>query len=469
MLTIRRPVRPGDNDVCRRDFLTVGGLSTLGLSLPSMLQAAPTATGGQELTAPGFGRAKQCLVVFLWGGPSQLDMWDMKPAAPKEIRGPLSPIATNVSGIQISELLPLTARLADRYKIVRSVMHHHNEHSAAVSTMATGTPYPKLTSDVVFATPDDHPHLGSIRAFWHGWQDGVPPFVQLPKVLGPPNYQRWPGQNGGFLGRRFDPLLVDGDKTTARFRLPEIDLPADVSTRRLDLRRLLLDRLDRAFRIAESHPRLNDVDISYRQAFNLIRSPRISQAVDLQRESQATRDLYGPHLFGQGLLTSRRLLEAGVPLVTQYWIDPEPAGDGGGEYDSHGRIYHHYPKRLVPSTDKALAAMFVDFEQRGLLEDTLVVVMGEFGRTPKINAKAGRDHWAQCQSILLAGAGITGGSVLGSSDKIAAFPASHHVRSIDLAQTILHLLGVPPDLQLRDPEGRAIPACRGMVIPELFA
>ncbi|HAB10472.1 MAG TPA: DUF1501 domain-containing protein [Planctomycetaceae bacterium] len=464
MLTIRGPAWPHEPDQRRREFLTLGGLGALGLSLPSLLQATPELT-----TGPGFGRAKRCLLVFLWGGPSQLDMWDMKPTAPKEIRGPLSPIATNVSGIQVSELLPQTARLADHYKIIRSVMHHHNEHSAAVSTMATGTPYPKKTSEPVAASADDHPHLGSIRAFWRGWQDGVPPFVQLPKILGPPGYPRWPGQNAGFLGRRFDPLLVDGHKETARFRLPEIDLPADVSTRRLDDRRLLLDRLDRVFRIAEADPRLDDVDISYRQAFDLIRSPRISRAVDLDRESDATRNLYGRHLFGQGLLTSRRLLEAGVPLVTQYWIDPKPAGAGGGEYDSHGRIYHHYPKRLVPPTDKALAALFIDLRQRGLLDDTLVVVMGEFGRTPKINKNAGRDHWAQCQSILLAGAGITGGSVLGSSDKIAAYPASHHIRSIDLAQTILHLLGVPSNLQLHDSRDRSIPACRGTVIPELFA
>jgi len=454
------------NHVGRRDFLQLGGAGVLGLGLPDLLRAA---TRQPNNFGPGFGRAKRCIIVFLFGGPSQLDMWDMKPQATEEVRGPLKSIATNVPGIQVSELLPLTASIADKYKIVRTVCHYHNEHSAALHTSATGTYYRNITSDVAKWSREDHPHLGAIYAKWRGWVDNIPPFVQLPYVIGPPMYERWPGQNAGFLGKKYDPIVVRGDKKTADFNLLDIDLPEGLPPARVDDRRSLLQKMNEMFSTVERNPQFAEMGTLYQQVYSLLSSSGVRESINLDSESPAIRQQYGQHIFGQGLLAARRLSEAGVPLVTVYWIDPEPAGDGGGEFDSHGKIYHHYPNRLVPPTDRALHGLLTDLDERGTLDETLVVVMGEFGRTPKINGAAGRDHWAQCQSILLAGAGITGGSVYGKSDKNAAYPASNSVPIPDLAQTFLHLMGVPPEFELHQRDGRPLPACRGTVIPELFA
>ena len=465
MFTINASTRAGLRTTSRRTFLQASGL---GMSLKSALHAAEgTWSSGQ---ASGFGRARRCIQVFLWGGPSQLDTWDMKPEAPEEIRGPLSPISTSVPGLGFSELLPLSSRFAHLCKVVRTVAHEHNEHSSALHTMGTGTPYPAQPNDVVAASPDDHPHLGSICAHWMGWRRGRPPFVQMPQVIGPPRYAPWPGQGPGFLGKKRSPLVVKGDRQTATFSLPAIHLPRDVSGRRLDERRSLRDQLDHVFQQTDATAKaVTEMEALYDQAYSLVGTSSVRQALDLDQEPDSVRDHYGRHLFGQGLLLARRLSEAGIPLVNVYWIDPEPAGEGGGEFDSHGRIYHHYPKRLLPPTDRALAALLEDVHDRGLLEDTLVTVMGEFGRTPRITGNAGRDHWAQCQSILLAGAGISGGSVYGRSDHWAAYPASDPVSSVNLAQTLLHLLGVPSDLELENFEGRPIPACRGRVLSGLFA
>ena len=451
----------------RRRFLQIGASSAFGLSTPSLLRATTTGTGS---SLSSFGRAKRCIVVFLSGGISQLDTFDMKPDAPREVRGPLKAIPTNVPGIQVSELLPLTARHADKFKIVRTVAHEHGEHSAAMHTMATGTTYPNKTAAPTKAKSTDHPHFGSIFAKQFGWRDNLPPFVQLPEVFG--KIGRWPGQNAGFLGARYDPVLIQADGPYARksppFRLPEIQLPPGLSSRRISDRRWLLGHLDRLQRTLESQS-MSDLDVWNQRALSLVGSKRFAHAADLSRESPEVHDRYGSHLWGQGLLMCRRLVEAGVPLVTIYWFDPVPAGAGGGQFDSHGRIYHHYPERLMPPCDRGLSALFDDLSERGMLDDTLVVAIGEFGRTPKVNGAAGRDHWPQTQSILLAGAGITGGSVYGKTDNHAAFPIENAVPSENLIQTFLHLLGVPPDFELFDVEGRPIPACRGNAVAGLMA
>jgi hypothetical protein len=439
----------------------------MGLSLATLLRAgAARAASGQG----SFGRAKRCILVFLNGGPSQLDLWDMKPDAPAEVRGELKPIATSVPGIQISELLPLLARQVDRFKIVRSVTHPCSVHTTGVYTMLTGTIHGTPLVDQTRTLPEDHPHLGSILAKWRGTGDGLPTFVTLPRLFeAPPVDGIWPGQNAGFLGRRYDPFIVQGNKETAEFAAPGLELAGDVGAERLEDRHTLLEQLNRKARIAQSGGQLDRLDTFYQQAFSLLTSSRAQAAFDLSRESPQTRDRYGRHLFGQGLLLARRLIEAGVPLATVYWIDPTPAGAGGGEYDSHGRIYHHMRNRLVPPTDRALSTLFVDLAERGLLDDTLVVVMGEFGRTPRINKDAGRDHWPHAQSILLAGAGISGGSVFGATDRFAAEPCDSPIPPHDLAQTILHLLGVPADLELRDAQGRPIRASQGTPVAGLYA
>ncbi|MEZ6072845.1 MAG: DUF1501 domain-containing protein [Pirellulales bacterium] len=458
----------------RRDFLRLGALGASGLSLPALMQAgAVRASEADGLDGnPSFGRAKRCLLVFLNGGPSQLDTWDMKPEAPAEVRGELKPIATNVPGIQCSELMPLLSQQVDKFKLVRSVTHPCSVHTTGVYTMLTGTVHATPKVDQTRALPEDRPHLGSIVARWRGdGRDELPPFVTLPTLFeAPPVEGIWAGQNAGFLGRRYDPFVIRGDKATAEFVAPALELPSNVSAGRLGERRELLAQVnDRADEAVRDRARGGDVDTFYDQAFSLLASGQVREAYNLDHESESVRDRYGRHLFGQGLLLARRLVEAGVALTTVYWIDPTPAGFGGGEYDSHGRIYYHMRERLLPPTDKALSALFVDLDERGLLDDTLVIVMSEFGRTPQINKDAGRDHWPHLQSILLAGAGISGGSVFGASDRIASLPTADPVTPADLTQTILHLLGVPRDFEIHDQQGRAFRACGGMAMPGLYA
>lgn len=450
----------------RRSFLQMGSLGALGLTLPQLLQAQASPTRNPS---PRFGRAKRCILVFLNGGPSQLDMWDMKPQASADIRGELSPIATNVPGTHISELLPLTAQQADKYKIVRSVTHPCSVHTTGVYTMLTGKVHNTPNVDQTAALPGDHPHMGSVVSLARGWRNGMPPFVTLPMLFrAPPVTGIWPGQNAGFLGRGHDPFVVLGEKQTAEFTAPTISIPAGMNVERLDDRRTLLSQLGPSASV-ERIATTEGMDLFYDRAFLLLRSQQLNRALDLSREPQSLRDRYGRHLFGQGLLMARRLSEADIPLVTVYWIDPTPAGAGGGEYDSHGRIYHHMRNRLVPPTDRALSSLLSDMSSRGMLEETLVVVMGEFGRSPRINRDAGRDHWPQVQSILLAGAGISGGTLYGASDRIGGEVALNPVTPADLTQTIMHLLGVPGDLELHDLEGRAIQACDGAQVDGLLA
>jgi hypothetical protein len=450
----------------RRRLLQLGLLGPLGLSLSGLnrARAAPS-----ERRLSGFGRARGCLLVFLNGGPSQLDLWDMKPDAPGDVRGELTSIASIVPGIRLSELLPQTAAQADKFKIVRSVTHEASVHTTAVYTMLTGTPHPTPQVDQTRITPQDHPHLGSIVSRFMGWRDRLPPFACLPSLFeAPPVEGIWPGQNAGFLGPRYDPLVIRGDKLSAQYRFPSAELPADVSLDRVATRRALLHEFDHAFNRAIAGPQTYTQDEVAGQAFELLGSSRLLRAADLSREQEVVRDRYGRHLFGQGMLLARRLIETGLPLVTLYWNDPTPAGEGGGEYDSHGRIYWHMRNRLLPPTDRALSALFEDLTERGLLKDTLVVVMGEFGRTPRINNQAGRDHWPQVQSILLAGAGISGGTLFGASDRVGAFPAADPVTPAELGQTILHLLGVPADFEIYDRQGRAFRASPGDVVEGLL-
>ena len=445
-LTLTHPV-----PISRRTWLQLGAAGALGLALPK------TARSSADSAVPNFGRAKRCLQVFLNGGPSQLDSFDMKPDAPAEIRGELQPIATSVPGIQVSELFPRVAQQIDKVKICRTVTHEASVHTTGVCTMLTGVLHPTPTVDQTRATPNDPPHVGSIVAQQLGSRSSLPPFVSLPTLFeAPPVEGIWPGQNAGFLGRRFDPFVISGAKQTAQFSAPSIELPEDVRPNRLVDRREILTQLDLARRatVGQTGP-------LWEQAFSLLGSSRVREAVDLMREPDAMHERYGRHLFGQGLLLARRLMEADARFVTVYWVDPTPPGFGGGEWDSHGRLYWHMRNRLAAPADRALAALISDLTERGMLEDTLLVVMSEFGRTPRFNADAGRDHWPQAQSILLAGPGITTGVVHGRTDRYAAYPDVDPVTPPDLGQSMLHLLGVPAEVLIRDLEGRPVPASMG--------
>jgi hypothetical protein len=467
MQTRRRPVAAGElretARTSRRTWLQFGLAGACGVAFrPTKVSA------GSDSAADSFGRAKRCLQVFLNGGPSQLDTWDMKPDAPAEIRGELQPIGTSVPGIQVSELFPRVAQQIDKVKIVRSVTHDASVHTTGVYTMLTGSLHATPQVDQTRTTAADHPHLGCITARGRAPLSSLPPFVSLPTLFqAPPVEGIWPGQNAGFLGCRFDPFVVSGDKLTAQFSAPAVELAPDLRPGRLQDRRSILAQLDanRSFAAARSEL-TNDL---WDQAFSLLGSSGVREAADLAREPAAMHERYGRHLFGQGLLLARRLIESGVGFVTVYWIDPTPAGAGGGEWDSHGRLYWHMRNRLAAPADQAIAALISDLAERGLYDDTLLVVMSEFGRTPRFNPDAGRDHWPQAQSILLAGPSITAGAVHGSTDRYAAYPASDPVTPPDLGQSLLHLLGVPADLLLRDQQGRPVPASTGRVNERLLS
>ena len=451
--------------------------STLGLpvlagmrliSTPFSSTSVCLAVNSDEKRSTTFGRAKRCLFVFLNGGPSQLDTWDMKPDAAAEVRGELLPIATNTPGIVASELLPKMAMLTDRFKIVRSVTHTASVHTTGVYTMLTGTEHRTPKVDQTVISPDDHPHLGAIVPSQLGWKKGTPPFFCLPSLFrAPPVDGVWPGQTAGFLGHKFDPFVIDGEKQTARYRCSEVDVPSDLPGHRMTARQALLQRLNTTgLETPKSVRTWNEIKD---QAWSLVGSSTFRNATNLDEESPGTHERYGRHLFGQGMLLARRLLEANVPFVTVYWNDPTPAGAGGGEFDSHGFIYKHMRHRLMPPTDRALAALFEDLWDRGIQKDTLIVVLSEFGRTPRINKDAGRDHWPEAQSILLGGAGITGGTIHGATDRDAAFPIADPVTPADLGQTILHMLGIGPDLELRDAQNRPVRASQGRVDEKLIS
>jgi hypothetical protein len=452
--------------VGRRDFLHLGALGTFGLSLPALLRAAGSKPRPGQAT---FGKARRCLLLFLTGGPPQLDTWDLKPQAPERIRGELRPIATNVTGIQVSELFPRLSRHADELCVVRSVTHPDRTHTSAGYTMLTGVPHPQAnapSASNIRPGPHDHPHVGALFASARPSRGDVPAFAALPEVIRDAGVNTYPGLDGGLLGSRFSPFRVEADGGRTRFLLPDVFLPRGVTAKHLADRRALLGQLDRGFkRVAGAGAR--DLDTWYQKAFDVLRSRAVREALDLERVPQRVRERYGGHLFGQGCLLGRRLLEAGVGLAAVYWHYEGP--DDSPVWDTHQNNFAHLRKRLMPPTDTAFSALLSDLRQRGLLEDTLVVCMGEFGRSPLINNKGGRDHWPAVQSVVLAGAGVRGGSVYGASDRDGAYPKEKPVTPADVTATLLHLLGVPADLEIRDRTGRPLRACQGEVIAGALA
>ena len=457
-----RPYRNCDG-IARRDFLRLGMLAPLAASLPLVARRA----AAEELGSDGsFGRAKRCIILFLTGGPPQHDTFDPKPDAPAEIRGEFKSIATSVAGIQVCELFPKLAAQADKFCIVRSVTHRDPAHTSAGYSMLTGLVHPKAGKEgegMALPAPEDHPHVGAILAKAREGQGGPPPFVSLPEIIKDAAVNEFPGQGGGFLGRAYDPVRIDANQERTAFVPPALVLPADVTGQRLADRSLLRGRINDLVRGTEA---TRNLDGFYERALHLLASSSLGTAFALEQEPQKLRDEYGTHLFGQGCLLARRLIEAGVELVTVYWHYEGP--EDSPVWDTHGNNFDHMRKRLAPPTDPAVATLLGDLQQRGLLDETLVVVMGEFGRTPKVNGVAGRDHWPHVQSILLAGAGIPGGTVYGASDKQGAYPAEKPVAPADLIATMLHLLAVPRDLELHDLTGRPLRACSAEPLWELI-
>ncbi len=440
----------------RREFLRVGGLGLAGLTLPELLRARAASPSGAR---------KSCIQLFMWGGPSQHETFDLKPNAPDGIRGLFRPIATCVPGTRICEHLPLLARRADRYAILRSVTHTGVNHGTSAYHMLTGRIHP-TPGTLRHPTPSDHPSVGcAVSRFGRPPRD-VPAYVALPSVLHDGDGGEVPGQGAGLLGQAYAPFLVNGDPTRPDFSIAALTLPADLAGRRFRERIDLQTALAQAGDRLGQTPAVREMDQHYERAFRLLQSPAAQRAFQLAAEPAQVRDRYGRHHFGQSCLLARRLIEAGVPLVTVYWNAPHI--DDLQHWDTHKNSFDRLKNHLLPHLDRALTALLEDLEARGLLADTLVVWMGEFGRTPKINKNAGRDHWGFCQSVLMAGGGVRGGQVYGSSDASAAYAAELPVSPDDLAATVFHHLGVPLTQEIHDLQGRPLPLCTGKPVLGLF-
>lgn len=442
----------GPAPVSRRAMIQIGGASLLNLSLPQLLHADAQARA-QAHTQPGRlakPTADACIIVFLNGGPSHLDMWDMKPDAPQEIRGEFRPISTTLPGMQFSEHLPLLARHAHRCTVIRSAHHGvNNSHAAAVYCGLTGHDRGELGGG---AKPTDNPAIGSVVGMLRKPEAPVVPYVSLPYITaegagGPPQ----PGFYGGWLGRSHDPFFVLKDPNAADFAMPELTLPHEVTTDRFRQRRGLVRALGASPESLESNGKMRDMDAFQTQACDLLNSPAMRRAFRIDLEDPRTRDRYGRNIYGQSVLLSRRLIEAGTRVSCISW-----APDANATWDTHGNNFKTLKKTLLPQLDMAVSSLLEDLVLRGMLERTLVVVMGEFGRSPKINAGAGRDHWNFGYSLMLAGGGIKAGHIHGSSDKIGARPNSDAVTPAEIIATIYHCLGVSHDLELRDQLNRPL-------------
>ncbi len=409
--------------------------------------------------------ARSCIVLFLMGGPPQQSTWDPKPDAPAEIRGEFGPIDTSVPGIRFASTLPRMARHADKLCVLRAVSTGDNAHSSSGYYMLTGVPHaPKNVENANPGAPNNWPTLGALVRHVRGDRHGLPGAVRLPMHIFNTDQSVWPGQDAGFLGRDCDPWLFRCEPAAPNFHIPEFSLAAEVSADRLGDREHLLRRLDRTLAVGERGLSASRYDRSTEQAFDLLRSPEARAAFDLEREPETVRARYGRHQVGQSCLLARRLVEAGVGLVQVNWFRGPDEPPDAPCWDSHVREGARLKTALAPPLDQALAALLEDLQQRGMLGETLVICMAEFGRSPRMNRAGGRDHWGAVFSAALAGGGVRGGQVYGSSDRQGGQPKEGRVQPQDLTATILHCLGYEPNIEIRDNLGRPLPLSRGEII-----
>jgi hypothetical protein len=457
----------------RRDaMIRLGQLGLGAFTLPGLLQQETTqgATGGQRR------KAKSCIYVFLWGGPPQQDLWDMKPDAPQGIRSLFQPIKTVVPGFDICDQMPLLAKHTDKVAVVRSLTHRSNIHEASVYHMLTGKENPTLISPRNFRRRSDFPNFGSTLSYFS--KPGVlPACVTLPRPIGHDGVT-YAGTYAGFLGPRHDPMELQVAPNSSDQPAYPLAAPADMSATRLIARRGLLDTIDQQDRLLQKKRETDALGGFQEQAFRMVGSSAAKRAFNLDLESPATRDRYGRNEYGESFLLSRRLVEAGVRLVSVIWMYFMPNGRIANVWDNHGGTgglgnvtgYAMLKEKYcIPPLDRAYSALLEDLSDRGLLDETLVAMVGEFGRTPKINSNQGRDHWGACQSALFAGGGIRGGKVYGSSDKIAAYPKDNSVSPEDFLATIYHSFGLAPEAEIRDRENRPHRISDGQPVTALFS
>ena len=465
--------RSGD-PLHRREWLRVGGLSALGISLPTLLR--PRAAAATPVLSKNplsgdlgatFGRARNVIFLWLQGGPPQHETFDPKPDAPLEIRGPFKPISTNVPGVQFSELLPRTSRYADQMAVVRSLSTRDDNHDVSGYWLLTGYPY--LTGSARQIKPTDWPYFGSVVKMLKP-SEKLPALtsVWIPDAMRLNDNVTPAGQTAGFLGTLWEPERFVGDPALPKYQIEGLSLLDGVTPVRMDRRQDMLRQLESQLgsvriRQVESWDRLS------RQAFDLVTSGEARAAFDLSREPDEVRDRYGRYTWGQSVLLARRLIEAGVRLVHVNWArDPGDNAVDNPLWDTHSLNADRLQDNLCPQFDPTFAALMDDLSERGLLDETLVVVIGEFGRTPKINANGGRDHWGHVFSFAMAGAGIMGGQVIGASDKDGAYPATAPITGGDVTATIFHLLGIDPAGVFHDRENRPHAITKGEPIAPML-
>ncbi len=449
----------------RRLMLKAGGLGMLGLTLPGLLRAEARRPADRKV------RAKSVIFLFQFGGPSHIDMFDRKPDAPDGVRSPLASIPTTLPGVSICEQMPRMAKLMDRVTLIRSLHHSMKNHNPAAYYALTGHAPP--VDDIRLRDSIElFPAYGSVVDRLAPNDNEVPTFVAYPYRIR--DGAITPGQHASFLGKAHDPLLITEDPNSPDFRLPELSLPDGLSIDRLRSRRELQKLIDGQSGLLERSAEAQGLDAYYRKALAMLDSTRVRRAFDLSQEPDDLRDRYGRHTYGQGCLLARRLVEAGVRFVTVYF-SPNIGGQSttSGGWDTHGfnntRMYPIVEKYHLPLTDETVPTLLTDLEDRGLLDETLVLWMGEFGRTPKINGNASRDHWPQCYTALLAGGGVKRGHVYGASDERAMYPAKDPVRPDDLAATMFHLLGIDPQIEIHDRTDRPLVIAEGKPIMDIVA
>jgi hypothetical protein len=448
----------------RRKVLRAGALPLVGLGLPELLAAREAASESKPL-----GRAKACIVLFMWGGPAHQDTWDLKPDAPAEYRGDFKSIPTTVPGYRICEHMPQLAQRTNKLAILRSVTHGDVNHITAPHWMLTGKPSPRPEGA---PRNEDWPNYGAILAKLGRGKGPLPPYVSMMPVVpnGAPRFvEETHGQDGGWMGPLYHPMRIDADASKPDYRVGEFNLRAEVPSSRSDERRELLTKLDGQKRMMDAHLDSQATKVHYQRAFDLLSSPDVTKAFDITREPRALRERYGMNAHGQSVLQARRLIEAGIPLVTVFWPN-DGITNVSVYWDTHNRNFIDLKERLCPVTDKAFSALLDDLEARGMLDDTLILWTGEMGRTPRVGqsvvggagaGRDGRDHWPHCFTSIFAGGGIKGGIVHGSSDRYAAYPATNPISPTDIVATVYHSLGVDPQMLIRDKLNRPMALCEG--------
>jgi hypothetical protein len=451
----------------RRTWLQVGSLALGGLSLPQLLASQTQAANSSRSVS--FGRAKSVIVFGLVGGPPQHETWDPKPEAPQEIRGQFGVIPTRTPGLHVGELMPQTAQWTEQIAVLRAIVTGDNAHSSSGYQMLTGVPHVPLNQESATPRPpNDWPSMGGLVRALRQRPGELPAAVTIPEHIWNDGNFPWPGQDAGILGKAHHPWLIPCDPAADGFSVPALTLPADVTAPRLDSRRSLLSDLNRRLDLLAGHAQVAGYGIHAEKALDLLTASAARNAFDIRQEPEQVRDRYGRSRFAQSVLLARRLVESGVSLVQVNWTRIKDQPNQGG-WDTHAKHNESLKSLLMPIADQCFTALLQDLSDRGLLDSTLVVWFGEFGRTPKFNANAGRDHWGRCFSLALAGGGIRGGAVYGKSDKHAAEPADGLVRPADFVATIFHCLGFTPETPWHDTQGRPFPLTRGRVIEEIVA